>query len=106
MPQVAEAVYLGLREIRRLDVTCDPWAGGAAKFRIFPGASLAPADFEQAKFFLNGYPPELSERTRSGVAYGQSVSFGENALFPRDVNYLLVQVGDKKTFFPLNAPPA
>ena len=95
-PSPEEALRAALTAVCDVDVTVVRNADNPAEFEVVAGETLPPERLASAEFRLNGVQPELSEPTRTG---GRLVGFPKESLFERDVNYLLVQLDGKKSFF-------
>jgi hypothetical protein len=95
-PSPKDALFAALTVIRNVDVTVSQNTGNPARFNVLPGASLTPAQLASTAFRLNGVSPADNEEILTG---GRIVGFPTGALFDRDVNYLLVELAGKKSFF-------
>ena len=103
-PEHREAICVGLKAIQQVNVGLRPRPGTSTEFEIHPTLDTSPQDLAQAEFLLNGGRSMINEPFQDQTHSGRLVCFEESARFSRDVNYLMVRLGTRKSFFPLDAP--
>jgi hypothetical protein len=96
-PSMRDIISVGLASIRNIAINVSRLAGHTAAYTLQPTTTVTQNDLVNACILLNGHSPECVNRCHDSANIW--VGFGEKALQELDYNYLMVQIGSKKSIY-------